>query len=644
MKKILLLLLISATSHASYIYKSGGGTSIGGSIVGGLDNSILFVDPAGTLAQDNANFSYNSSTKEISLGGYSLIPLSVNPSAGAGIAAPVGSIGFRNNSSAGETWVKIGAADTAWVDVLSSLSGWGILGNSSTVAGTNFIGTNDSVDFVIKTNAVERFRISAAGAYDTTLGTGLVHSNASGILSSSLLVNADVDASAAIAYSKLTLTNSIVNADVNSSAAIAYSKLAALTASRALQSSASGFIEAATTTATELGYVNGVTSAIQTQINSKQATGNYITALTGNITASGPGSVTATIANDVITNAMVNSAAAIVDTKLATIATAGKVSNSATTAASANTASAIVARDASGNFTAGTITAALTGNASTATALAANPTDCGVGEFANAISANGNLICGEPPGGDVVGPASATDSAIALFDTASGKLLKNSALTIADIGLYTVEVYTSGGTFTKSGTDKFIIVEVVGGGGGGGGIDGAASGVAESGGGGGGGYSFERILNSALAATETVTVGAGGGGGAGSGFATGTSGGSSSFGSLLSATGGSGGVGMNATTGSSVSAGGDGGTGTGGDINLVGGDGGNGRVLAGAPVELSWGGSTKYSQINRAEAAVGVGRAGKIYGGGAAGSITASNVDRAGGAGAAGIVIVYRYK
>jgi hypothetical protein len=62
--------------------------------------------------------------------------------------------------------------------------------------------------------------------------------------------------------------------------------------------------------------------------------------------------------------------AAIVDTKLATISTVGKVSNSATTAASANTANAIVARDASGNFSAGTITAALTGNASTATTLA----------------------------------------------------------------------------------------------------------------------------------------------------------------------------------------------------------------------------------------------------------------------------------
>jgi hypothetical protein len=65
-----------------------------------------------------------------------------------------------------------------------------------------------------------------------------------------------------------------------------------------------------------------------------------------------------------IDNADINASAGIVDTKLATISTAGKVSNSATTATNANTASAIVARDGSGNFTAGTITAALTGAAS----------------------------------------------------------------------------------------------------------------------------------------------------------------------------------------------------------------------------------------------------------------------------------------
>lgn len=83
------------------------------------------------------------------------------------------------------------------------------------------------------------------------------------------VVNADVSASAAIAYSKLNLTGGILNADINASAAIALSKLATTTASRALVSTAGGVISPASTTATEIGYVSGVTSAIQTQIDAK---------------------------------------------------------------------------------------------------------------------------------------------------------------------------------------------------------------------------------------------------------------------------------------------------------------------------------------------------------------------------------------
>ena len=45
-----------------------------------------------------------------------------------------------------------------------------------------------------------------------------------------------------------------------------------LTASRALVSNSSGKVGASSTTATELGYVHGVTSAIQTQLDAKQAT------------------------------------------------------------------------------------------------------------------------------------------------------------------------------------------------------------------------------------------------------------------------------------------------------------------------------------------------------------------------------------
>ncbi len=65
---------------------------------------------------------------------------------------------------------------------------------------------------------------------------------------------------------------SIVDANVDASAAITLSKLAALTISRALVSDGSGVVSVSAVTSTELGYVSGVTSAIQTQLNAKEPT------------------------------------------------------------------------------------------------------------------------------------------------------------------------------------------------------------------------------------------------------------------------------------------------------------------------------------------------------------------------------------
>lgn len=66
-------------------------------------------------------------------------------------------------------------------------------------------------------------------------------------------------------------TGGISNTQINSAAAIALSKLATLTASRAVATDVSGILVASTTTSAELGFVSGVTSSIQTQLNSKQS-------------------------------------------------------------------------------------------------------------------------------------------------------------------------------------------------------------------------------------------------------------------------------------------------------------------------------------------------------------------------------------
>ena len=67
----------------------------------------------------------------------------------------------------------------------------------------------------------------------------------------------------------------IIDADVNASAALAFSKMANLTVSRALVSDGSGDVSVSAVTSTEVGYLDGVSSAIQTQLDSKAAS-NYV--------------------------------------------------------------------------------------------------------------------------------------------------------------------------------------------------------------------------------------------------------------------------------------------------------------------------------------------------------------------------------
>ena len=179
--------------------------------------------------------------------------------------------------------------------------------------------------------------------------------------------------------------------------------------------------------------------------------------------------------------------------------------------------------------------------------------------------------------------------------------------------LVNIKYIPAGGTYTKSTFNpSFVVVQVQGAGGGGG----------EVGGGGGGGFAQQIISNANLLASETVTIGAGGAGV--TTLVTASTGGTSSFGTHCSATGGAGG-----TSGSGVGAypGGLGGNGIGGDFNLPGGSGVTGLVTGNGSAGNIGGGSH--------------------FAGGAYASATA-NTGAGGGAGTSnaggsGLVIIYEY-
>jgi len=159
------------------------------------------------------------------------------------------------------------------------------------------------------------------------------------------------------------------------------------------------------TGATALTVVHVPTSAVDlstvtTALSGKQGTGNYITALTGNVTASGPGSVAATIVS-VPQNA--------VNLSTVTTALSGKLDTNGSAASLTSFP---------------TLNQNTTGNAATATALAADPADCSGVNFARGVAASGAAACAQPS--DVTGN-SATATKLATARNINGVAFDGSA-------------------------------------------------------------------------------------------------------------------------------------------------------------------------------------------------------------------------
>jgi len=190
--------------------------------------------------------------------------------------------------------------------------------------------------------------------------------------------------------------------------------------------------------------------------------------------------------------------------------------------------------------------------------------------------------------------------------------------------LKSVQVFPSSGTWTKPAGITGVRVQVIGGGGGGAG----SAGTADNGGGGGGGGYAEEFIDVSGTASETVTIGAGGAAGSGGG-GNGGNGGTASFGAFVSASGGAGGT--------NGGAGGGGGGGAGGHINLTGGSGESGV----RPDDGGAGGGSFFGPGGQSPANNAGGNIAAAGGGGGSGAD--GGASNAGGAGKAGVIIVWEY-
>jgi hypothetical protein len=183
----------------------------------------------------------------------------------------------------------------------STGSGANVLGTSPTISSPTITGTGaiagtftGNLTGNVTGNLTGTASAATLAATATALATGRTISLAGDVSGTSASFDGTANASITVAYA----ANSIVNDDINAGAAIDWSKIA----------------PSATVSTTELGYLDGVTSAIQTQIDSKLATATASStyaplaspALTGTPTA--PTATAGTNTTQVATTAYVGTA------------------------------------------------------------------------------------------------------------------------------------------------------------------------------------------------------------------------------------------------------------------------------------------------------------------------------------------------
>ena len=206
-----------------------------------------------------------------------------------------------------------------------------------------------------------------------------------------------------------------------------------------------------------------------------------------------------------------------------------------------------------------------------------------------------------------------------------------------------VTVFTGNGSWSLPSGCVYVRVQVQAGGGGGGGAPATgASQMSAGSGGGGGGYAESILLSgSGLALPNAVTVGAGGTAGAG---ANGGTGGNSSFGILVTANGGAGGIAHGPAGSFGSQSGGLGGTGGTGQIVATGQAGASDLLVGTSGNGIAGiGGSSRMGGGGQAPPVSGGGTGG-LYGGGGGGTTQSPNLGaRSGGPGGQGVVVVTAY-
>lgn len=154
---------IASRANTAYLYSNAGDLVIGN---GAQNKPLIFFTNNGTAGTTTA---YGTERMRIDPAGN----IGVNNIAPTEKLDVTGNLRFsgalmpNNNAGTNGYFLQSTGAGTPpiWINASNYIASnaWSVTGNTGTNASTNFIGTTDAVDFVLKTNAAERLRATSAG-------------------------------------------------------------------------------------------------------------------------------------------------------------------------------------------------------------------------------------------------------------------------------------------------------------------------------------------------------------------------------------------------------------------------------------------------------------------------------------------------
>lgn len=318
------------------------------------------------------------------------------------------------------------AGDAAANRFLKADGNWTVVPPSGEVNTASNVGVGGIGVFLQKTGSNLEFKNINAASSKVSVVADIPNNEIDiDVVEANLTLNS-IGGTLSIAKGGTNSTTALNNNRVIQSSGGAIVEAAAITASRALVSDINGIPTHSTVTTTELGYVAGVTSAIQTQFSNKADL------VAGKVPASQLPSYVddveeyANLAGFPVTGETGKIYVAIDTGRIYRWTGSVYVEISTSNAGTVTSVSVTSANGFAGSVATATTTPAITISTSITGVLKGN------GTAISAAVAGTDYVAPAGLANYVQGPASATDNAVARFDATTGKLVQNSGVSIDD--------------------------------------------------------------------------------------------------------------------------------------------------------------------------------------------------------------------